>query len=280
VGLGASDDLVPPIELIFDGTSTADEFRNVGDGFVRHFLADRARLRPNERVLDVGCGTGQKARPLSAYLSPAGSYDGFDIVADGIRWCQEAYARFPNFCFRLADILNTHYRPDGTVSAAGFRFPYEDARFDVVFLSSVFTHLLPRATENYLRETSRVLKPGGRCVITYFLLNEEARRLIDVGRNSIAFPHAYESGVCCIQDQRVPETAVAYEEPFVRALHQRSGLTILELTYGSWCGRQDLHGCLQDAVLSLKEDPAKQTRRVLVGSLGAAFRRVIRRYLE
>lgn len=272
-----SDHLVPPPELIFDGTSSAEEFCSVGEGFVRHFLVGRAALQPNERVLDVGCGTGQKARPLADYLSSAGSYDGFDIVADGIRWCQDAYSSLPNFRFHLADIFNTHYRRDGAVSAADFRFPYDDARFDVVFLSSVFTHLLPRDTENYLREASRVLAPGGRCVITYFLLNEESKAGIDAGRNSIEFPHLHESGVCRVRDRRRPETAVAYQERFVRDNHQRFGLTIVEISYGRWCGRQDLHGCFQDAVISLKESPGERPEKAR--SIGASIRRAIRRHL-
>jgi SAM-dependent methyltransferase len=249
----ASDHLVPPVELIFDGTTTAADFKSIGEAFVRHFLIERAGLKPNGRVLDVGCGTGQKARPLTRYLDPTGRYDGFDIVPEGIRWCQTEYAAFGNFSFRLADIFNTHYRRDGPSKAEEYVFPYEDASFDVVFLSSVFTHLLPRAIENYLGEISRVLVPGGRCVITFFLLNRESRRGMEEGRNSIAFPHAHESGKCRVADARSPETAVAYEEDFVRDLHERFGLTVAEISYGFWCGREELYGCLQDVIISLKE---------------------------
>jgi len=38
--------------------------------------------------------------------------------------------------------------------------------------------------ENYLKEISRVLKPGGRCFITYFLLNNESEKLIKTGKSS------------------------------------------------------------------------------------------------
>jgi SAM-dependent methyltransferase len=247
-----SDDLVPPVELLFDGTTSVDEFKSVGEGFVRHFVIERAGLKPNGRVLDVGCGIGQKARPLTRYLDPTGGYDGFDVVPEGIHWCQAHYAAFGNFHFQLADIFNTHYNREGRWKADEYTFPYEPASFDVVFLSSVFTHLLPRAVENYLREISRVLVPGGRCAITFFLLNRESRRGIEEGRNSIAFPHA-ESRQCRVADAASPETAVAYDEGFARELHDRFGLRAAEISYGSWCGREELYGCYQDAIISLKE---------------------------
>ena len=49
--------------------------------------------RPGERVLDVGCGIGRMARPLAGYLTGDGSYDGFDVNREGIRWCTRRYRR-------------------------------------------------------------------------------------------------------------------------------------------------------------------------------------------
>src|SRR3990170_3732463 len=66
------DELIPPLRLMFGGTSSVEDFKNVGEGFVRHFLIDRAVLKPDEKVLDVGCGIGQKARVLTRYLNQEG----------------------------------------------------------------------------------------------------------------------------------------------------------------------------------------------------------------
>ena len=46
--------------------------------------------------------------------------------------------------------------------ASEYTFPYEDGEFDVVVLTSVFTHMLPDDVAHYLDEIARVLKPGGR----------------------------------------------------------------------------------------------------------------------
>ena len=48
-----------------------------------------------------------------------------------------------------------------------------------MLLKSVFTHMLPAAVTTYTSEISRVLKKGGRAVVTYFLLNAESRRFVD-----------------------------------------------------------------------------------------------------
>jgi glycosyltransferase involved in cell wall biosynthesis/ubiquinone/menaquinone biosynthesis C-methylase UbiE len=249
------DELVPPVHMIFNGTTSQEEFVRTGDGFTRYFLIDHACLRPDERVLDMGCGIGQKARALAKYLSSTGSYEGIDIVASGIDWCRKQYARYPNFNFKLADIYSAHYNPSGKYRAYEYKFPYSDQEFDLVFLSSVFTHMLPRDMENYFTEISRVLKPGGRCVITFFLLNPESLRCIGAGLNSIKVPLRYEceAEMCLIAKKESPETTVAHEERYVRSLYDRNGLSIVESTYGSWCGRRDIVGCIQDVIIAVKE---------------------------
>src|SRR5262249_46340342 len=74
--------LVPPRDLEL---SVGGEFRAVGDEFFAYFV-DLGRLRPTDRVLDVGCGIGRMAVPLTRYLTAAGRYDGFDITARSIAW--------------------------------------------------------------------------------------------------------------------------------------------------------------------------------------------------
>jgi len=248
-----TDELVPPVEMIFDGTTSTKEFKEVGEGFTQYFLIEHARLKPHEKVLDVGCGIGQKARVLTRFLSREGVYEGFDIVQPGIMWCKEKYQRYTNFHFYLADIYNKHYNPEGKTAASEYRFPYAEETFDLVFASSVFTHMLSRDVENYFAEIARVLKRGGRCVITYFLLNPESLRRVDAKLNTVKVPFEYGSGECRVADKNIAETTVAYDERFVRNLYEKHGLSITEITYGSWCGRKEFICCLQDVIISVKE---------------------------
>ena len=83
-------------------------------------------LKPDERVLDAGCGIGRIAVPLTEYLDESGGYEGFDIAPEGIAWCRENITpRYPNFRFQVADIYNKSYNPEGSQKADEYEFPYE-----------------------------------------------------------------------------------------------------------------------------------------------------------
>src|SRR5205085_1691778 len=130
------------------------------------------------------------AVPLTGYLNRSGCYHGFDIVPDGIAWCRKQISpRFPHFHFQLADVHNPLYHPAGRCPAEEFSFPYDNGTFDVVLLASVFTHMRPAAVERYLAEVARVLKPAGRCLSTFFLLNPIAQELLAHGAGHLCFPH-------------------------------------------------------------------------------------------
>ena len=231
--LGRRGELVPPRHLNFAG---GGDFEAIGDEFLRYFV-ELGGLNPAHRVLEVGSGIGRMARPLTSYLV-SGSYEGVDIVPQGIRWCQtNVSARYPNFRFQLADVRNLMYNPQGSCEAAEYRFPFADGDFDFAYLTSVFTHMRKREIERYLFEIARTLRPGGRCLATYFFLNDEARGLMEAGRSSMDFRHALNG--CWTDDKDVPEHAVAFEEGYVRQFYQDLGFIVETVRYGAWCGRPE-----------------------------------------
>lgn len=113
-------------------------------------LLRQANLKPDERVLDLGCGTAtltiaaQRAQPQATIV-------GLDGDPDILR---RAAAK------ATGDGLELQFD-----EAMSDRMPYEDSTFDCV-LSSLFFHHLDR-TGKYaaLREIQRVLKPGGRLLV-------------------------------------------------------------------------------------------------------------------
>ncbi len=245
--LNGRDSMVPPRSLIFIGQG---DFEKIGQEFKNYFI-ELADLKPNERVLDAGCGIGRMAIPLTDYLAEEGEYWGFDIVREGIKWCESRVSsKFSNFHFQHVDVFNKHYNAGGTIRARDFVFPFDDGFFDFVFLTSVFTHMLPADQENYLREIARVLKSGGRCLISFFLLNRESKELIHEGRSSQDFRYAIENSLTINPDD--PEAAIAYEEEQVNELFGRVGLTINPpIHYGSWCKRER-HLAYQDLIIARK----------------------------
>ena len=61
--------------------------------------------------------------------------------------------------------------PQGKQSAAKYRFPLEDQSFDTVYAASLLTHLLPGEVQHYFAECRRVLKSGGTCLFSTFVLD-------------------------------------------------------------------------------------------------------------
>jgi ubiquinone/menaquinone biosynthesis C-methylase UbiE len=237
--IGRRDPLIPPESLHSVSGKPLDvkDFRKVGKEFFRYFV-NLGGIQPHQKVLDVGSGTGRMALPLTRYLKN-GSYEGMDIVAPSIEWCQKTYTpRYPNFHFHFGDIYNKMYNPAGKYKASEYRFPFGTSSFDFVFLTSVFTHMLPEDLDNYLSEVVRVLKPEGRCLITYFLLNPESLGLIEAKLSRPQFKYALPG--CRVGRTNVPEAVVAYDESTIRGLYQKYGLKLLEPIYfGKWCERKN-----------------------------------------
>lgn len=177
------------------------------------FLKKYGQIKANDTILDLGCGSGQVAASLIKFLNK-GTYQGFDLDPQVISWCQKNITfNYPNFKFKFIDLVNTRYRPQGKIKAEKFRFPYPDKSFSLVIAKSLFTHLLPPVLENYLRETTRVLKRRGRTFMTFFLLSAENKKYF-----SYHFDHY------AVHDLKSPESAVAYEEKYLLNLYHRVGL--------------------------------------------------------
>jgi SAM-dependent methyltransferase len=230
------------------------QFKADGEEFLRYFKAF-CELTPDSRVLDVGCGIGRMAFPLTEYLSLTGRYDGFDIIKSQIEWCQaHITSKYPNFHFRHLDVYNRTYNPRGQQTSTAVRFPYDDHQFDLVFLTSIFTHMLPADVDHYLGEIARVLRPGKYVLFTMFLLNAEAERWIaqNPAGARYTFPKRYPQQHYAVMDAQRPEDAIAFEELFVRQLCNKHSLHIQEpVRYGAWSGRSEyLSG--QDIVIATK----------------------------
>ncbi len=235
---------LPPRHLAFVG---AGDYEATGQQFLG-FFRQLGGLEPGDRVLDIGCGVGRMAMPLTGYLD-GGSYAGFDVGRGMVRWCQRNIsARWPNFEFAWAPVHNGKYNPFGNVAATEFRFPYEDASFDFAFATSLFTHLLREEAQHYLGETARVLKPGGTCLLTFFLLTPEAEAALARGEAMMDFSHPIPGGRTI--DAAQPEAATAFAADDVRAWCEEVGLRVREpLHFGAW-SRTPGAETLQDMIVA------------------------------
>jgi SAM-dependent methyltransferase len=220
----------PPDHLLA-GVGWGDFWEN---GFHLVDLIGRfAALRPDDRVLDVGCGLGRVAWPLSRKLGETATYDGIDTVREYYEWCTGGLGLDPKrFRFHLSDIYNTFYNPAGAIRAADYRFPFDDGTFTLAIATSLFTHLNAEATANYLREISRVLQPRGRLFASFFVLDNESRVALENGPTAPEFTTPFEHGL--LSDPANPDFAIAFDATWLHQLFLSCGFRIDAYQQGIW----------------------------------------------
>jgi SAM-dependent methyltransferase len=126
------------------------------------------------------------------------------------------------------------------------RFPFSDASFDVVIAVSVFTHLLPETALTYLKESHRVLSPGGRLFTTWFVWPTETSATMAAVAE---FP--VDCGSYRIATRDNPEAVVAFLEPSVIDMYRTAGLQITKTVQGNWI-RDEHRLPYQDILVAIK----------------------------
>jgi SAM-dependent methyltransferase len=105
-------------------------------------------LRSSSRVLDFGCGWGRMLRFFLKEVPESHLY-GVDVTSS-----------FIDICTQLVGHAN--YKAIEPQPPVGF----DTATFDVVYAYSVFSHLSESVANLWIREFSRILKPGGVFIAT------------------------------------------------------------------------------------------------------------------
>lgn len=227
-------DGVPPRGKIFIGYG---DYIKQGEKFLNYFH-ELAGLQPSHAVLDVGCGIGRMAVPLTRFLNEKGTYNGFDIVKSGIDWCiRNISNKHPNFRFQYTGLYNQLYNTSDKADASNFIFPYDDGKFDFVFLTSVFTHMMPAEVEHYINEIARVMKPGATSLMSFFIVNCESEDLMIKRPTQMNFP--INRGFYRLHSMQVDTANVAYDEEWLLEKLGNAGLKMKSINYGQWCGREN-----------------------------------------
>jgi SAM-dependent methyltransferase len=151
-----------------------DELANVPEGAVESFAGvanpwTMGRLRPGERVLDLGSGAGTDSLIAAQMVGEEGSVTGIDMTPQMLAKARAAAATM--------GATNVEF-----VEAEAESLPFPDASFDVVISNGVID-LIPDK-DAVFAELHRVLRPGGRIQIADVTIqnpvSEEGRRKIDL----------------------------------------------------------------------------------------------------
>jgi SAM-dependent methyltransferase len=116
----------------------------------RERLREVLALRPGERVLEVGPGTGYYTLDVAEWVGEEGTVDILDIQREMLDHTMSRAGERG-----LANITPTESDARG--------MPYEDGSFDAAYLVTVLGEIPDQAAA--LRELARVLRPGGRLVV-------------------------------------------------------------------------------------------------------------------
>lgn len=179
-------------------------------------------------IVDIGCGSGKTAVTLRDfdYMGArfTGKYYGYDVDAEMVRWCRE---NFPGdrFTFDHVDAHSSVYNPRDGATAPVRLDACADHSIDLVLSHSLFSHLLEPDIRLYVRESARVLRPGGVMMMTFFCLDD----LRDLGLLGERWTFAHRRGPSHIENPKFPEAAVAYEKEWMLSTCREAGFRRAEV---------------------------------------------------
>lgn len=259
-------DLVPPPELLAvrGGSPDPTAFWNRGRELFRAVL--NAGLSAGDRVLDLGCGCGQLALPLLSYLDRTGGYDGVDARADGLEWASDAIAvNYPNFRFVEWDVRHPVDRPRGRAQPHRAKLPFAAKTFDFAVAAGASGRLLPRGWRATVEELNRVLKVGGRCVLTMDLVNAD--------QPDPRYPFVAEA--CAVRDDVRPEQGVAHDRDAVTGWLARCGFEGVSVARAKLPGGRELVTAVKARDLSRWQQWSRAVRSWDCRPEAVTFRRTV-----
>lgn len=133
-------------------------------------LVELLGLTANSALLDVGCGYGRLPIGILNRIGEVRLYQGIDVEKSSVDWCNRYInTKHPNFKFLHVDVSNSRYNPQGVEITLDFKLPFADYTFDVIYLFSVFSHMVIEDIKIYLKEFNRLLSKNGMIFLTAFI---------------------------------------------------------------------------------------------------------------
>ena len=200
--------------------------------------------KAGNKILDIGCGTGLLGMSAEPFITGGGTYTGIDVMVADIEFCKSNFTA-GNFSFVHLDVANPTYA--GTQSKELKLWPIEDESQDLLTALSVWTHLKEEDAIFYFKEITRVLKKGGKAIITFFILDEEYRQSLGIRKNEngrfhatnqkewIFDVHAYKSeNWFTTAFAKNPEDVIGITNNGLNMLLESAGLRIKNFYAGNW----------------------------------------------
>jgi SAM-dependent methyltransferase len=199
-----------------------------------NYLLKFKLINNNTKLLDFGCGQGRLLNSLVYYETKFLKFCGLDTSKEAIHWCKKHLQYSNNISFIHLPAANARYNPKEKELRT---LPYGESEFDLIFLNSVFSHMLTSDIEFYLLEFYKVLKNQGNIYITAFIEDN----VPDIEEN----PEGY------LSKSIGPLHRVRYEKQFFYSLVNSANFTVTEYH------NQLIERTKQSVIILKKQQPTK-----------------------
>jgi ubiquinone/menaquinone biosynthesis C-methylase UbiE len=248
--------LIPGLKYRKGGKVSYAEWAHV-IGIFQTVFYNTLDKKSGNKILDIGCGTGLLGIAAQSFITEGGKYTGIDVINSDINFdikhFDPAHYEFIHF-----DLANPTYAKDQSQEKKPW--PIQDSHYDMVTALSVWTHLKEDDAIYYFKEVKRVLKKGGKAVITFFILDKEyesslAKRTNVKGRYHstpqtkwIFDKSAYASENWFAPNWvQHPEDAIGVTKKGLDILLETSGLNLVSHFHGNWKEKPGLY--FQDVLI-------------------------------
>jgi len=118
---------------------------NIQNRYLKRIIS---QITKDDKVLDVGCGTGRFSKRFS---EKSGSVNGIDIVKENINLCKQLSLSDRNIDYQVMDVR---------------KLKFSDSNFDWIFSITCLEHLTQeKELRLAIKELFRVLKTGGKLIL-------------------------------------------------------------------------------------------------------------------
>lgn len=187
------------------------------------YLLATGKVGLDSNIIEIGPGCGRRTYWMRDFnfhgIRYRGNYLGIDIDGEMLEWCRRHFDQ-ERFSFVQSTHASAAYINDKVASNA-YRIPADAGTQDLIFGTSVFTHLLEDQVANYCEEGFRVLRAGGHFVMTV--------KCIDLSPNNRGNTYRHRMGNAYVDSLAIPEQAVGYESQYLIAAARKAGFQDVEI---------------------------------------------------